>query len=48
VSYKERTNATMVAKDWKIKMGLSRFPSSAQELILLVKSDISLEKNSNI
>ncbi len=34
----------MVTKDWNSKMGLSRVPNSAQESILLVKGDISIEK----
>ena len=44
VSYKERTNTTMVTKDWSSKIGLSRFPNNAHEPLLLIKGDISQEK----
>ena len=44
VSYKERTNTTMVTKNWTSKVGLSRFPNNAHETLLLIKGDISKEK----
>ena len=44
VSNKERTNTTMVTKDWSSKIGHSRFPNNAHEPILLIKGDISQEK----
>jgi len=44
VSYKERTNKTMVTKNWTNKVGLSRFPNNAHESILLINGDISQEK----
>ena len=44
VSYKERTNTTMVTKNWTSKVGLSRFPNNAHKPLLLMKGDISNEK----
>jgi hypothetical protein len=44
VSYKERTNKTMVNKNWTNKVGLSRFPNNTPESILLINGDISQEK----
>jgi hypothetical protein len=33
VSHNERINAAMITKDLKTKMGISRFPNTAQESI---------------
>ena len=48
VSYKERTNTTMVTKNWSSKVGLSRFPNNAHEPCLHTKGDISKEKASTL
>ena len=42
VSYKERTNTSMVTKDWSSKNGISRFPNNENEPLLLI--NISQEK----
>ena len=44
VSYKERTNSTIVTKDWTSSIGLSRFPNNAHDAIKLVTGDISQDK----
>ena len=44
VSYKERTNTTMVTKGWSSKIGLSRFPNNVHEPLLLIKGEIYQEK----
>ena len=36
VSYKERTNTTMVTKDWSTQICLSRFPKNAHETLLVM------------
>ena len=45
VSYKDRTNMTMVTKNWTSNVGLLRFPNNAHKPLLLIKGDISLQKN---
>ena len=39
VSYKEKTNKTMVTKNWTNKVGISQFPNNAHESILLINGD---------
>ncbi len=40
VSHKERTEITMVTKNWTFKVGLSRFPNNTQEAFLLTNGEI--------
>jgi hypothetical protein len=42
LSYKERTNITMVTK--KLEVGLSRHPNNAHEAFLLTNGEVSQEK----
>ena len=44
VSFKQRTQNTMVTKDWTTNVGLTRFPNNAHRPILLMNGDISQEQ----
>jgi hypothetical protein len=44
VSFKQRTQNTMVTKDWTTNVGLARFPNTAHKPILLMNGDISQEQ----
>ena len=43
-SFKQRTQNTMVTKDWTTNLGLARLPNTAQKPILLINGDISQEQ----
>ena len=41
---KTKEKLTIVTKDWRTKIGLSRYPNNAHEPLLLNKGDISQRK----
>ena len=44
VSFKQRTQNTMVTKDWTTVVGLARLSNTAHKPILLMNGDISTEQ----